>query len=126
MRGLCTYTTGGSTTENHNKIFYFSVDFLCIATTAMVLKEPCLSSVLIKSCCGPLADRRLGELLLGGLSLGLSWKNSSLICQQEDKCFKTKHTLLRQLASITPLTSTCWSQILFKRLQDETKMHLNC
>lgn len=33
--------------------------------------------------------------------MGPSWRNANLICQQEDKYFKTKHMLLRQLASNT-------------------------
>lgn len=92
-------TTGGSTTEKHNKRFHFR--FSLYSDNSHGAEGGLSLLVLIKSCCSPLADMRLGELLLGGLSLGLSWKNSSLICQQEDKYFKTKHMLLRQLASIT-------------------------
>lgn len=33
--------------------------------------------------------------------MGPSWRNANLICQQEDKYFKTKRMLLRQLAPNT-------------------------
>lgn len=94
----CNLAIGCSATDKHN-IVHVSMDLSFTVTSVMALKGGfCLSMCSL----GLVSRHESGGAKVRHPSLGLSWKNSSLICQHEDKYFTTKHVRLRQPASTSP------------------------